>query len=247
MALIRKSAASTFSRDAVVLDLGDLAAQGELLRARARAEADRIVAEARAERDRLIAGAVDEGRRTGIAQGEEEGRKAGQAEGRQAALAETREKLRILDAAWAAALAAFETDRERMLVDARQDVIRLAAAIGELVTKRAVELDPARVTDQIGAVLALLTKPTRLTLAVHPDDRPLVQDALPTLCTRYAAAAHVDLVDDIGLDRGSCTARTGSGGAIDASIRTQLQRIVEILLPAPAPPAEAAPPPEGAA
>jgi flagellar biosynthesis/type III secretory pathway protein FliH len=231
MALIRHSAAQTLARDAVVLDLGDLVRQGETIKAKARAEADQILAAAKAERDRLVAGAAEDGRAQGFARGQEEGRKQGQEAGRLAALAEFREKLATLDKGWTAGLGAFGAERERMLLEAKTDVVRLAATVAELVTKRIVELKPEVVSDQVGAVLSLLTRPTRLTLAVNPDDEPLVREALPGLCQRFAAAAHVEITGDASVGRGGCLARTSGGGVIDATVRTQLERIAETLLP----------------
>jgi flagellar assembly protein FliH len=231
MALIRQANAATMARDAIVLDLGDLAVQGELLRARARADAERIVEQAKAERERLLKGAVEDGRREGMAKGQEEGRKQGQEQGRKEALAAEAQRLKALDEAWQKSLAQFEGERDRMLIEARQDIVRLAGAMGEMVTKRALALEPGRVEDQLGAVLALVSKATHLTVSVHPDDEPLLREALPRLGARLGSSTHIDFVPDSSLERGSCIARTGSGGVIDASIRTQLQRIVEVLLP----------------
>jgi flagellar biosynthesis/type III secretory pathway protein FliH len=239
MALIRQSLAQTMAREAVVLDLGDLVRQGEQIKARARAEADRIVAEAKAERDRLIAGAAEEGRTQGLARGMEEGRKQGEAAGRLAALAELRERLGTLEKGWAAGLAAFEAERERMLLDAKTDILRLAATVAEMVTKRRVELEPAAVTDQVVAVLALLTRPTRLTIAVNPEDEAVLREALPAICQRFSAATHVEMTPDAAIARGGCIARTSGGGVIDATVTTQLERIVQTLLPGAPPPAPA--------
>jgi valyl-tRNA synthetase len=90
--------------------------------------------------------------------------------------------------------------------------------------------------DGSGAIEVATTRPETMladmAVAVHPDDEPLAREALPELATRLAAAAHVEVASDASLERGSCIARTGSGGMIDASIRTQLGRIVEALLPA---------------
>lgn len=231
MALIRQSSTGTITRDAVVLDLGDLSRQGEQLKTRARAEADRIVAEAKAERERLLAGAAEEGRAAGHAKGLEQGQREGHEAGRQAALAEMKQRLATLEAAWTAALAKFEAERDLMLLEARHDVLRLACVGAELATKRAVRVEPDRVIDQVAAVLALISKPTRLTLSVHPDDRALVEEAIPAMASKYSAATHVEIATSDALDRGSCVARTGTGGEIDASIRTQLERIIESLMP----------------
>jgi flagellar biosynthesis/type III secretory pathway protein FliH len=235
MALIRQSSSATLTRDAVVLDLGDLMRQGEQMRTKARVDADRLLVEARAERERLIAGAAEEGRKSGAVAGQEEGRRQGEAQGRAAALAEMKDKLAKLEAGWSAALAAFESERDRMLLDARQDVVRLAARVAELVTKRALTLEPERVADQLSAVLAMVAKPTRLVVRANPEDLSILQEALPALQDRYRAATHVEIQPDPTLERGSCTASTAGGGTIDASVAGQLERIAAALLPAATP------------
>jgi flagellar biosynthesis/type III secretory pathway protein FliH len=232
--------ARTLARETIVLDLGDLVRQGEQIKAAARAEADRVLAEAKAERQRLIATAADEGRAAGLAKGTDEGLKQGEAAGRQGALAEFREKLAALEQGWLTALGKFEAERDRMLLEARQDIVRLAALSAEMVTKRHAALNPGAVADQLGAVLALLSRPTRLTVAIHPDDQAIVREALPGLTDKYAAATHVEITPDPAIGRGGCVARTSGGGVIDATIETQLGRIVETLVPAapaPTPPA----------
>lgn len=231
MALIKHAEARDLAREAIVLDLGDLARQGEQLRSRSKAEADAILANARAERDRLLAGAREEGRREGLELGLAEGRRQGAEQGRAEALAEAKASLDAMVAAWTSALGSFEGQRDAMLLEARRDVLRLALKIAEKVTKRAIRLDPAVVKDQLAAVLSLVTKPTGLTIAVHPDDLARARETLPALCERLARGSHVELVADASLAPGSCVARTAGGGEIDASIDGQLDRIVEALLP----------------
>ena len=58
MGLIRNSVAATLGREAVVHNQGDLPAHADMLKARARAEAQKIHADARTERDRLNARAA---------------------------------------------------------------------------------------------------------------------------------------------------------------------------------------------
>jgi flagellar biosynthesis/type III secretory pathway protein FliH len=229
--VIRQAEAERIARDAVVLDLGDLARQAEGVRARARAEAESLLAKAAAERQRLIGNAREEG----LARGLEEGRVRGEAEGKKAghdaALAERREALQKLEAAWATALEEFVSQRESMLLSARQDVLALAVMMGERITKRVVQVDPAVVQGQLESVLAILAKPTRLTIAISPADEALTREAVPSLMARFPGAQHIDLIVDETLGTGSCVARTGGGGTIDATIPTQLDRMVEALLP----------------
>lgn len=242
MALIKQANARDLARDAIVLDLGDLQRQGDMLVSQARARADAIIAEARAERQRILAGASEQGHAEGLAVGRAAGYEAGLEAGRAAALTEFKDKLAGLDAAWSAAAESFNNSRELLLRSAQRDVLRVAVRIAERVTKRVIRIDPAVAAAQLEAVLAVVVRPTRLTVRIHPDDRPTVEAALPQLAAIFTAARHVDLVDDPSLTRGSCVAVTrppgasdadgGLGGEIDASISTQLERIAEALLPA---------------
>lgn len=231
MALIRQSDARTQARDAIVLDLGDLMHQGDQIKSAAKARGAQIVAEATAERQRIVAGAAEEGRDLGLRQGHQEGLAQGQAEGRESALLELRQRLDAVEKAWVSALSEFESRRTQMLREARADVLGLAAMVAKKVTKRAVLIQEEAVVDQLAAVLSLLARPTRLRVAVNPDDEPLLRSALPAMMSRFAGAEHVELTADPAVSRGSCIARTGAGGRIDASIETQLDRIIGAMMP----------------
>lgn len=240
MALVRNADAAVMTRDAIVLDLGDLRRQGQRLLDAARAEAVRIEQEAQADRATIIQGADKVGHAQGYARGLEEGRAAGIEQGTQQALTAAAADVQRLNAGWTAALDAFLQTRERFLAEGQQDVVRLAALIASKVCKRQIELDPAIVAVQMAEVLALVLRPTRLQVTCHPDDRELLGRAMPMLAARTQHNVDVELVDDPALARGSCVARlAGGGGQIDASIDTQLQRIVDALLPPPPPSAGA--------
>lgn len=231
MAMIRRADFREVARDAVVLNLGDLLAQGEAIKRAARDQAEAMLASARAERDRLVSGGAADGRAQGLARGLEEGRAQGLAEGRAQAAGEHRVALEAIEKAWTEGLAAFEGQRERLLTEAKQDVVRLALAIAGRVTHRLVEAEPGIVADQLGAVLSLVSRPTRLRIFVHPDDRAVAEEALPGLLARLGESAHASLEADATLPRGSCIARGEGGAGIDASISTQLDRIAEALAP----------------
>lgn len=248
MAIIKHNQAVDVARSAVVLDLGDLRRQGAIILQAARDQAAAIVAEARAERERIMAGAAETGRSEGLSQGRAEGLDSGQVEGRAAAIAEVRPRLELIETAWSNALGEFESTRTSMLRAAEVDLIRLALAIATRVTKRQVQVDPSIVVEQVRAVLGVISRPTALVVRVHPDDSPLLEAAMPSLKARIAAASEVELVQDQSIERGSCIAEmrgvagrsssepaAASGGEVDATIGTQLQRIAEVLLPGGAP------------
>lgn len=231
MPVLKKHNAEQLARDAVVLDLADIARQGEAIKQAARDQASRIVADAQAERERLISDAREVGLREGEAEGRAQGLERGHAEGETAARAEHVAQLRELQAAWAAALGEFLAQRDHLLVECKRDVLRLAICIAERVTHRAIACDEQTVCRQIEAALGLVGSPTRVRIAVHPDDLELAREVLPDLASRIDNVQHAELVADDTLDRGSCSLRTASGGSIDASVATQLSRIAEMIIP----------------
>lgn len=231
MALIRQTQLGDALKSAIVLDLGDLRRQAEAIKAAARAEADQILAAAREERRVLVEHAADAGRAEGLARGLEEGRARGADEARSATVAEMQPRLEALRAAWEAALNEFAARRDEMLTQARGDILRLAAQAAELVTRRRVELDGGAALAQLEAALSLLVGRSRVVVRVHPDDKRLFQSALKELAGRFENAAHAAIATDDSLSPGSCIVGTPAGGEIDASIDTQLERIVEAILP----------------
>lgn len=231
VAMIRRADQNQAAREAMVLDLGDLFRQGEAIKSAARDQAKAMLDAARAEREGLIAGAAAEGRARALAQGLKEGREQGRAEGMAEAAASHREALEALEKAWLAALDSFSAARDRMLSEARRDVLRLALLVAERITHRVIAVDEGVVEDQLASVLTLITRPTRLEVSVHPEDLERARAALPALISRLGEGAHATIVADGSLDRGSCVARGEGGCEFDASISTQLDRIAAALAP----------------
>ncbi len=231
MALIKRSEAAQIARDAVAFDLGDLRREGDALIAEARARAAEIIAEAESERARLVNGSREIGYDVGYSKGLAEGITRGQEQGMARALEATSSALSSLAESWGLAIARFEEEREHMIAEARSDIVSLAALFAERVTRRAVALDASVVERQIEAVLRAVVRPTRLTIAVHPEDRAQAERALPSLIERLALSEHAELVDDASLDRGSCVARLAGGAVLDASVSGQIDRLVEAMLP----------------
>lgn len=231
MGMIRRADLEGCARNALVMNLGDLGARGEALVAEANRKAEQVVREAMAERERLIATARDEGYKAGYAEGLAKGTADGEAGGIESARRDQTETIASITAAWTGALDAFESRRDGMLQSARTEVVRLAAEIASRVTRRVVELDAAAVLPQIEAVLGVVSRPSRLTLRVHPDDLALAKAELPAIVARFDLCRHAELLADPTLERGSCVACTDEGGRIDADIASQLDRVLAGLLP----------------
>lgn len=230
MALIRQSDKSSPLTDAIVYRLGDLVREGAQLREQTARDVDTMLVQARAERTRLVSDGHEEGLKQGREQGFREGFAKGEEEGRVQAIAKVSTQLAALLAGWNKTLDEFEKGRDALLLEARTEVLRLAVEIGRAVVKREIELRPEAVIDQLESALRMVVRPSRVRVAVHPEDRPLVESALPGLLARCTNATHVEIEDNAQGGRGSCVVRM-AGGEVDAQIGVQLDRIVQAIVP----------------
>ena len=230
MPVLKKSMTDREANGAVVLDLGDLKRAADQIIANARSEANDILTDARTTAQKLIdrahAVGTDEGYEAGERKGRREGQKAGAEEAREAHAAE----LNALTDRWASGLETWERDRERMLAAAREDVLRLALAIARKVTVRIPRIDPTVVRDQLEETLELATRGSVVAIRINPEDRPMIEVALPQLVSQFSASEHCALIDAPDVERGGVRVMTAHG-EIDATLETQLDRIVEALLP----------------
>ncbi len=231
MGLIKRADIEQYTRDSYVMDLGDLESRGKAVVAAANAEAESILSMAKAKRKQLLATAEKDGYDKGHHDGYEQGYIDGVVNGVEDARRDHSEVLKQLEDVWTAQLNDFESKRDLMLNQARTQVVELAAMLAQRVVHRVVELDPTIVVKQMEAVLSTITEPTRLVIAVNPDDIQVMQHSMNQLLERFATCEHAQVVSDPSLPKGSVVASTTTGGIIDASINTQLERVLDAILP----------------
>ncbi len=216
---------------ALALDLCDLQQQADLVVAKARRDAAEIIAAARQEAAAIVAAAGERGYHDGMERGLVEGREEGAAAARTEVGAAHEERLSEIAAAWTATLERWEQRFASMLLDAREDVLTFAFAMARKIVLRTPEVDPTVVRAQLAETLSLLCRPSEVTIEVHPDDRPLVDESLPALLEYIAKCEHAHVRESTAITRGGCIVRTAHG-AIDATLEKQIDRIAETLLPA---------------
>jgi len=243
MPVIRRSESDLVARSAVVVDLGDLQREARRLEQRSLAQAKAIIDEARAERDRLTAGAAEKGAAKGHSEGLAKGLDEGRAKGREEAIAHAKSELEPLQKRWASALDEFLAQRDDLLSTARTDVLRFAVAFAERIVRRTIELNPDLAGSVLEAAIAQVLRPSRLVIECHPDDLALVERVLPDLVARCAPGAHAETIANPQVGRAGIVLRS-EAGSIDASIRTQIDRLVEALLPGEPAPHDVPPPEE---
>ncbi|MBL4697383.1 MAG: hypothetical protein JKX70_00975 [Phycisphaerales bacterium] len=231
MGLIKRADIEDYTRNAYVMDINDLEQRGKATIDAANSQAQSILDMANAKRKQLVESAEKDGYDKGQGDGYEQGYIDGVVNGVEDARKDRSEVLDQLTQMWTVQLDAFENQRDEMLEQARTQIVELGAMIAQRVIRRSIELEPAIVLDQMEAVLSSVTESTRLVLAVHPDDIEIAQTELSKLIERFSTCEHAQVVTDPSLSRGSCVGWTSTGGMIDASIETQLERIVDALLP----------------
>ncbi len=231
MSLIRNQNAAALTRNAVVLDLSDIAGQAEEIRRRASADAEQIIVDARKLARKLSSSGNDMGYRDGLERGHAEGLERGLVEGRQQAAAAMMESIESGLQAWGSALGEFKNRREKLQQEARQDVLRLALDIGKRIVYRVVESEETIIGDQMADALRMLAAQTAVVIELNPADVEVATEIMPRLVAEFDHCDDIKLVADATITRGGCFVRTGTG-AIDARIETQIERIMDTLLPA---------------
>lgn len=230
MALIKSNIAGDVLSGAIVLDLGDLRRQGEAMKQRAQAEADRIMAAGREEAAKLTAGAEARGFDAGFQKGHAAGLEAGRKQGHDQALRDSAAKLQRLDEAWVAAARQWDAERRAMLLEAKQSLLALAVAMAEKIVHRVPQVDPGVIADQVAAAIEHVARPCDVAVCVNPADRALVEAALPGIVRQARELEHVNLTEDAAVTAGGCVVTYGSG-RIDATLQTQLAGLIDTMMP----------------
>lgn len=230
MPLLKRQNATPALKDAIVLDLADVSRQAERIREQARAQAERIVQDAERRARELTENAEAKGREQGHAAGYAQGVEEGRAQGHAEALEQHKDQLAKLEASWTEAAEAWSQHRQQLEREAHRGVIELAVKLAEKLVHRLVEVDQTVIADQLAAALEHVLRPLDVSVQIHPDDRPLLEQALPDILNRFPHLEHIDLIDDEAVGRGGCVLSFGQG-QVDATIDTQLDRIVRALVP----------------
>lgn len=231
MPVIKANKTMGFTKDAVVLDLGDLGRQAARLRMIAEDKAASIVNQAERKAKELVAGAevigFEQGKEAGFEQGLVEGRE----QGRQEALGETREELRQIQTAWSDVAGQWDAQTKQMAVEARQVVTEFALKMAERLVHRVIEVDQTVIVDQVAGALALVLKPMDVSVSIHPSEVTILEQAMPQLMAEFGHLEHIHLTEDTRVSPGGCIVSYGQG-QIDATIETQIRRVVDLILPA---------------
>lgn len=227
MALIKAQSAPQSARIFSMADIEDSARQRL---ERAHQQADILLADAQVEADALRKAASDQGQAEGFERGFENGLKEGHAIGHQQALNEFRQQFSELVGALGEMAVQIDRSRQKLESQATGEVVQLAIAIAERITKRRGIVDPQVLLANLGESMRLVVRHADLRIAIHSSQKKLLEQVLPQLKLKWPGLEHVHLVEDEQVAPGGCRLDSANG-TVDADLGTQLDRIVAELVP----------------
>jgi flagellar assembly protein FliH len=197
---------------------------------RARRQAEQLLAHAQAAGEALKKAAREEGfavgRVEGVAKGLEDGRKSGH----DAALGEHRANLSALVQSLTNAASSLEKSRLALEADGLCEVIELSAAISRRVTKRQGLIEADVLIANLTEAMKLVSHKSDIRIALNPSQKTTLLAELPNLQMTWPHLKHVELIEDAAIAPGGCRVHT-THGMIDATLDTQLDRVIAELLP----------------
>lgn len=212
------------------VNVADHLAEAKLQLASARDEARRMLREAQAAAARIVEGASQQGYEAGFRRGYE----AGQQRGREDAFATATERFESDQTSTLSALRAliddFEARKRDLFISARQDVVRFAARLAEKVTRRVGAVHPESALANLEAALHVVEKATDIVVHVNPGDREVIETFARSLTARLGEAHHLTVIADEAVAAGGCRVTTREI-EVDATLDTQIARIVELMVP----------------
>jgi flagellar biosynthesis/type III secretory pathway protein FliH len=206
----------------------EAAARGMLLRARQ--EAAEILSAARTEAEALRQAAHANGLAEGHAEGLQQGRADGAQSGHAQALAEHGPAMAQLVKSLTATAAQLEQRRDDLQTAALCEVVDLASAIARRITRRQGMIDPAVMLENLKGAMSLAVHAADVRIALHPSQMQTLRRELPNLQLSWPQLKHVELSEDASIVPGGVRIFT-VGGQIDATLDTQLDRIIAELSP----------------
>jgi flagellar assembly protein FliH len=212
------------------VSVSDHLAEAKLALQAARDKAQHIIREAQARARVEEEEASQRGYEAGFRRGYEAGKQSGHAE----AYDEAKEHFQADESHTLAALRetidAYDHERRDLFIAAQQDVIRFAARLAERVTRQIAQTEPDAVKANVDAALALVSHATDLVIHINPEDRATIDRFNAELAAAVDASRSFTIVEDATITRGGCRLTTAEA-EVDATIDTQIARIVDVMVP----------------
>ncbi|MBY0588260.1 hypothetical protein K2X85_13870 [bacterium] len=111
--------------------------------------------------------------------------------------------------------------------------LEIVTSVAERVTRRMVQADPDTITRTLREILLMLARAPKITITVHPTDRETLEMRPEAWRDLLPKSVELDWETDPQLTRGGCRVRT-EHCAIDATVETQIEKLLREILGTPA-------------
>jgi flagellar assembly protein FliH len=189
----------------------DMGNRGKLKDAQEQAEA--ILMQARQEKESIEMEAY----RKGLEQG--------QAQGQMMAV----KKIEPLLDTLGKAIEEFKKMRQFIIETHQDQILEILFLIAEKIIHREIQISPDIILDTVKSASTHLMETDEIRLRLHPSDFEYIRDIERILSQNLTGKRHIHFIEDTDLDRGGIVIDT-EFGEIDASIRSQIDHMKEVLL-----------------
>ena len=203
----------------------------EIQASRRRADTELKDLRGRAEKEGRAAGFRDgfargreEGYRLGFEEGRREGQKDGQREGKDEAVRRMQGELSGAAAALSKAVLEFQEKQEKLLDQARKELLALSLEIAKKIIKKELQQPGDCIVRNVEKAIELIFRRGALVIHVHPDDAPVVERTLAAEPRWAEGFDSIEVRAAPEVERGGCRIVSGAG-AVDMTIQTQLSLI----------------------
>jgi flagellar assembly protein FliH len=117
-----------------------------------------------------------------------------------------------------------------LIIEKHQDqILEILVLIAEKVIHRQIQLSPDIILDTVRHACSYLTETDEIRLRVHPSDFENIREIERIISTQLTGNGGIHFIEDATIDRGGIIIETDYG-EIDASIRSQIEHMQEVLL-----------------
>ena len=168
-----------------------------------------------------------------IQQEREQAHRAGFEDGKQMGLEEGKKVGEKVARDFFSLLEHIKIQKENILRDSEQAVLRLSLALSSKIVGNTVEIKPEIVLEVVKKAIQHLVDKNKVVLKVNPKDCQLVKSHHQQLLATIDGIKNLEIEEDIRVKPGGCLIETDSGN-VDARLETQMQVLREALLDKPA-------------
>lgn len=119
--------------------------------------------------------------------------------------------------------------RQHILEKHQDQIMEILVIMTEKVIHRQIQLSPDIILETLRHACSHLTETEEIRLRVHPSDFEYIRDMERIITTQLTGKGSIHFIEDTTMDRGGIIIDT-EFGEIDASIRSQIEHMKEVLL-----------------